>query len=50
MNFIRRVLLVLSIASAAGAVLRIRGKSEPSSQRGGWRPMNPPVGPTSQQH
>jgi hypothetical protein len=41
MNFIRRVLMVLGIAGIAGALLRVRGKSEPSSQRGGWRPLNP---------
>ncbi|MEJ6628104.1 MAG: hypothetical protein QNL08_02885 [Ilumatobacteraceae bacterium] len=45
MNFIRRVLMVLGIAGIAGALLRVRGKSEPSSQRGGWRPLNPPTDP-----
>jgi hypothetical protein len=44
-NFIRRVLMVLGIAGIAGALLRVRGKSEPSSQRGGWRPLNPSVDP-----
>jgi hypothetical protein len=44
-NFIRRVLMVLGIAGIAGALLRIRGKSESSTQRGGWRPLNPPVDP-----
>ena len=43
MNFIRRVLMVLGIAGIAGALLRVRGKSEPSTQRGGWRPLNPPT-------
>ena len=47
MNFIRRVLMVLGIASAAGAVLRLRGKSEPSSQRGGWRPLDPSADPSA---
>ena len=41
MNFIRRVLMVLGIAGAAGAILRLKGRSEPSSTRGGWRPMSP---------
>ena len=49
MNFIRRVLMVLGIAGIAGALLRVRGKSEPSSQRGGWRPLNPAVDPTVDQ-
>ena len=49
MNFIRRVLMVLGIAGIAGALLRVRGKSEPSSQRGGWRPLNPSVDPTVDQ-
>jgi hypothetical protein len=41
MNFIRRVLMVLGIAGAAGAILRLKGRSEHSTTRGGWRPMNP---------
>jgi hypothetical protein len=41
MNFIRRVLMVLGIAGAAGAILRVKGRSEHSTTRGGWRPMNP---------
>ena len=49
MNFIRRVLMVLGIAGIAGALLRVRGKSEPSSQRGGWRPLNPPPDPLTNQ-
>jgi hypothetical protein len=48
-NFIRRVLMVLGIAGIAGVILRIRGKSEPSTQRGGWRPLNPPTDPTVDQ-
>jgi hypothetical protein len=48
-NFIRRVLMVLGIAGIAGALLRVRGKSEPSTQRGGWRPLNPSVDPTVDQ-
>jgi hypothetical protein len=35
--------MVLGIAGIAGAILRIRGKSEPATQRGGWRPLNPPT-------
>ena len=49
MNFIRRVFMVLGIAGIAGVILRIRGKSEPSTQRGGWRPLNPPTDPTVDQ-
>ena len=41
MNFIRRVLMVLGIAGAAGAILRVKGRSEQSTKRGGWRPLNP---------
>ena len=41
MNFIRRVLMVLGIAGAAGAILRLKGRSESSTTRGGWRPMTP---------
>jgi len=40
-NFIRRVLMVLGIAGAAGAILRLKGRSEHSTTRGGWRQMNP---------
>ena len=49
MNFIRRVFMVLGIAGSAGVILRLRGKSEPSTQRGGWRPLNPPTDPTVDQ-
>jgi len=41
-NFIRRVLMVLGIAGAAGVILRLKGRSEPSISRGGWAPMSPP--------
>jgi hypothetical protein len=41
MNFIRRVLMVLGIAGAAGAILRLKGRSEHSTTRGGWAPMTP---------
>jgi hypothetical protein len=41
MNFIRRVLMVLGIAGAAGVILRVKGRSEHSTSRGGWRPLNP---------
>jgi len=47
-NFIRRVLMVLGIAGIAGALLRVRGKSEPSTQRGGWRPLNPSTDPLAE--
>lgn len=43
MNFIRRVFMVLGIAGAAGVILRLKGRSEQSSSRGGWRPLNPVV-------
>ncbi len=33
--------MVLGIAGAAGAILRLKGRSEHSTTRGGWRPMNP---------
>jgi hypothetical protein len=33
--------MVLGIAGAAGAILRVKGRSEHSTTRGGWRPMNP---------
>ena len=42
MNFIRRVLMVLGIAGAAGAILRLKGKSEHSTRQGGWKPMQLP--------
>jgi hypothetical protein len=40
MQFIRRVITVLGIAIAAAAVLRVKGKTEQATRRGGWRPMN----------
>ena len=42
MQFFRRVITVLSIAVAAAAVLRVKGKTEQATRRGGWRPMNQP--------
>ncbi len=42
MQFFRRVITVLSIAVAAAAVLRVKGKTEQATRRGGWRPMNSP--------
>jgi len=41
-QFFRRVITVLSIAVAAAAVLRVKGKTEQATRRGGWRPMSPP--------
>ena len=49
MNFIRRVLMVLGIAGAAGAILRVKGRSEQSTKRGGWRPLNPSEAVTQDQ-
>jgi hypothetical protein len=43
MNFLRRVFMVLGIAGIAAAVLRVKGKSESSTRRGGWRQVNPPI-------
>ena len=43
MNFIRRVFMVLGIAGIAAAILRVKGKSEISTRRGGWRQVNPPI-------
>ena len=42
MSFLRRIITVLGIAVAAAAVLRVKGKTEQATRRGGWRPMNPP--------
>jgi hypothetical protein len=42
-NFIRRVFMVLGIAGIAAAILRVKGRSEISTRRGGWRQVNPPV-------
>lgn len=42
MKFIRRVLLVLGIAGAAGAVLRLKGRTGDTPHQGGWRQVNPP--------
>lgn len=43
MKFIRRVLLVLGIAGAAGAVLRLKGRTGDTPHQGGWRQVTPPV-------
>lgn len=43
MQFFRRMITVLSIAVAAAAVLRVKGKTEQTTRRGGWRPLNPPI-------
>jgi hypothetical protein len=43
MGFLRRLVVALGVASIAAAVLRLRGKSEISSRRGGWRQVNPPI-------
>lgn len=43
MKFIRRVLLVLGIAGAAGAVLRLKGRTGDTPQQGGWRQVTPPT-------
>jgi hypothetical protein len=40
MYFFRRVLTVLSIAIAAAVVLRVKGKTEQATRRGGWRPLS----------
>ena len=50
MNFIRRVLMVLGIAGAAGAILRLKGRSEHSTTRGGWAPMSPPETDSTNTH
>lgn len=35
--------MVLGVASIAAALLRIKGKSEISTRRGGWRQISPPI-------
>jgi hypothetical protein len=40
MQFIRRVFTVLTIALTAAVVLRVKGKTEQATRRGGWRPMS----------
>ena len=42
MNFIRRVLMVLGIAGAAGAILRLKGRSVQTTRQGGWKPLQLP--------
>ena len=37
----RQVFLALSVAGAAAAVLRIKGKPVAGPQRGGWREVTP---------
>ena len=46
MNFNRRVLMVLGTAGAAGGIFKIRDKSEPSTQQGGWSSLNLSTGLT----
>lgn len=43
MKFIRRALLSLGVAGIAAAILRVKGNSEMSTRRGGWRQVNPPI-------
>ena len=38
----RRVLLVLGVASAIGAIARLRGKGEVPTTAGGWRELDGP--------
>ncbi|NBU17555.1 MAG: hypothetical protein EBS48_11225, partial [Actinobacteria bacterium] len=40
-KFIRRVLLVLSIAGSVAGVLRLRGKGGVPAQTGGWQEVTP---------
>ena len=41
MKFIRRVLLVLSIAGYVAGVLRLRGKGGVPAQTSGWQEVTP---------
>jgi hypothetical protein len=34
--------MVLGIASAASAILRVKGKSERTTRQGGWKPLQLP--------
>jgi hypothetical protein len=38
----RRVLLVLGVAGAIGAIARLRGKDELTPTEGGWRELDGP--------
>ena len=38
----RRVLLVLGVAGAIGAIARLRGKGEVPATQGGWRELDGP--------
>jgi hypothetical protein len=38
----RRVLLVLGVAGAIGAIARLRGKGELPATEGGWRELDGP--------
>jgi hypothetical protein len=38
----RRVLLVLGVAGAIGAIARVRGKGEVPTTEGGWRELDGP--------
>lgn len=42
-TFIRRAAMVIGIAGIAAVVLRVKGKSEISTRRGGWRQVDPPI-------
>ncbi len=35
--------MVIGIAGIAAAILRLKGKSEILTRRGGWRQVNPPT-------
>ncbi|MFM8625799.1 MAG: hypothetical protein ACKOQ7_04570 [Actinomycetota bacterium] len=41
MKFLRQAFLALSVAVAAAAVLRIKGKPAAGPQHGGWREVTP---------
>ncbi|MGO9877368.1 MAG: hypothetical protein ACLPVY_26615 [Acidimicrobiia bacterium] len=42
MKMFRRVLLVLGVAGAVGAIARVRGKGELPATEGGWRELDGP--------
>jgi len=43
MSVFRKSFLVVWVAAIAAAILRVKGKSEISTRRGGWRQVNPPI-------
>lgn len=45
MGFIKRLLVVLGIASIAATILRAKGKTTDSPQQGGWRQVAVPTDP-----